>query len=110
MTAPQPQSPPPVICDWAGLGLADWDEVINAFARPEPCRPGVTRDLTSAQRGALVSAALGLPENGQIVLKNHAGLGIRLRGSQLIPKLARAANHAAYAGWIRETLRYPLEV
>ena len=44
-----------------------------------------------------------------IILPDYAGRNILMRPS-FVKKIATYANHAAYVGWIPETLLHPLEV
>lgn len=90
-----------------GLGLADWHEVVNAFARPEPCRPFGLSGTTEEQREEIVAEAL---RRDARELRDYAGARVRFNPASLAKKLGRYANHAAYVGWIKETLRFPLEV
>jgi len=96
--------------DYLGLDMGDWREVVNAYAKSEPCRPFVLRGTTEAQRIALVAKTLRLDSVRERTIVDYAGAAVRLQAASLPPKLGRYANHAAYAGWIESTLRDPLEV
>jgi hypothetical protein len=93
-----------------GLGLAKWRDVIDAHAGPEPCRPGMTRGLDQPAREAMVAQVLGLDRVPTRTIFDYSGGAVYLRRYPLVGKLGRYANHAAYAGWIEQTLRAPLEV
>jgi hypothetical protein len=95
---------------YEGLGQAKWREVIDAHAGPEPCRPGMTRGLDRPGREAMVARLLGLDRVAARTTVDFRGDGVILRRDPLVGKLGQYANHAAYAGWIEQTLRRPLEV
>jgi len=88
--------------------MANWRDVINAYAVPEPCRPFTTRGMTAVQLTARVSTELGL-DFGTRYVPDFEGRTFRL-SQGLVKKLAKYANHAAYAGWVESTLLRPLEV
>jgi len=90
--------------------MADWRDVVDAFAIPEPCRPFTVRELTPTDTVARVERALGLAAVAAgNVLRDFEGRSFRVR-RPFVEKLARYANHAAYAGWIATTMQQPLEV
>lgn len=95
--------------DYLGLGMDDWQDVVNSFARPNPTSPIVVRGTTGIQREAIVEGALGLTGRASRVFRNYEGLAVRT-GRGFVKKLADKANHAAYAAWIEHTIRHPLEV
>jgi hypothetical protein len=92
---------------YEGLGLADWREVIDAFAKPEPCRPFDMSGTTEERREMIVADVLRLDAHE---LRDYAGERVRLNPISLAKKLGKYANHGAYVRWIKESLRSPLEV
>jgi len=98
------------VFEYRGLGMADWRDVVDAFAIPEPCRPFPTRGLTPTDKVARVERALGLTMvAASSSVTDFEGRSFRVR-APFVEKLARYANHAAYAGWIATTMQQPLEV
>ena len=99
---------PQVDFDYEGLGLAEWHDVVNAFAVSEPCRPFTIRGMNSDQIMARVAHELGVTAASRY-LPDFEGRTFRASNG-LVKKLSQYANHAAYAGWIEAAIREPLEV
>jgi hypothetical protein len=94
---------------WETIGLPRWADVVDAHGRPEPSRPVAQRDKTKSQRRAEVAAILGLAGKPYRFFSDYAGRRIFAPTTLLVNKLAKYANHAAYAAWIEHTLDDPLE-
>ena len=98
------------VFEYRGLGMADWRDVVDAFAIPEPCRPLTIRELTPTNKVEQVTDALGLTAVAtDTLIHDFEGRSFRVR-RPFVEKLSRFANHAAYAGWIASTMQQPLEV
>jgi hypothetical protein len=90
--------------------MAEWHEVVNAYAANEPSRPFSVRGMTAAQKQVLVARELGLGPEGQTrFILDFEGRSFRASWG-LVTKLAQYANHAAYSGWIEQSVKAPLEV
>lgn len=63
---------------YEGLGMADWRDIVNAYAKPEPCRPFTVRVLSHGQILVRVALELGVRVNGSRYLTDFEGL--RLSG------------------------------
>lgn len=94
---------------WESIGLPQWSDVVDAHGCPEPSRPVTQRDKTESQRRAEVATTLELTGKAYRFFSDYAGRRIFAPATLLVNKLARYANHAAYAAWIVDTLRAPLE-
>jgi len=90
--------------------MADWRDVVDAFATDEPCRPFTIRGMTSVEILTRVAINLGLATGAPVrYMTDFEGRPFRVTRS-LVKKLGQYANHAAYAGWIETTIQRPLEV
>jgi hypothetical protein len=89
--------------------MANWRDVINAYAAAEPSRPFSTRGMDLAEKIARVDALLKLSSGNGRYIGDFEGRQFRI-SLAFVRKLAKYANHAAYAGWIATTILSPLEV
>jgi len=89
--------------------MADLRDIVNAYAKPEPCRPFTVRVLSHGQILVRVALELGVRVNGSRYLTDLKGFDCRVTPG-FVRKLATYANHSAYAGWIAATIADPLEV
>ena len=95
---------------YRGLGIADWREVVSAYATLEPSRPINLRGKSQQERQDIVAGLLRMAgPSHRSFMRDYNGERIHYDYS-LAVKLGRFANHAAYAAWIGPTLRAPLEV
>jgi hypothetical protein len=94
---------------WESIGLPKWSEVVDAHAEREPSRPIPQRGKIESQRRIEVADALGLTGSSYRFFADYAGRRVFAPHTLLVKKLARYANHAAYAAWFERTLSAPLE-
>lgn len=94
---------------WESVDLPKWSDVVDLHGVPEPSRPVTQRGKTESQRRTEIAATLGLTGKTYRFFYDYAGRRIFGPATLLVHKLASYANHAAYAAWIEQTMRAPLE-
>ena len=96
---------------WDSLGLPGWRDLVATYAKTEPTRPIVISTILYKDRPAAIAAAIGFVGNAQYkAFPDYDGNSIRVPRFIVDDKLAKIANHGAYAAWIPSTLLNPLEV
>jgi len=97
--------------DWRSQRLQAWATTARLHVRPYPCAPLNLRGLSHALLRSEIARALQIQTGDTLfTIADYDGFTIRAKSERIISKLTKDVDHAAYAGWMAETLRNPIEV